>query len=158
MELKFFSIEEVKEFVTQLKGTRGGKNAKNEDEGNETGTAATGGAPAPILPPAGGAAFSPGPSGGAAAGAAGFPGQGSGSAFPAAGASVSPEVDALVKRIVVKIDGAVAGGQPVEAVAAWFRTQAGPEAANATLEQIKTVFLPKMPMAALQNVAQLMAA
>lgn len=145
MRLSFDSIEEVKEFVTQLKGTRGKKG-----DGDE---ATTGGAPAPIQPPAGGVAGFPG------AGGATFAPPGGGAApgaFPAPGAGPSPEVAAIVQRINVRLDGAIAAGQPAEQATAWLRGQCGPEAANATLDQLKTVFLPKAAMPTLENIAKLM--
>jgi hypothetical protein len=73
-------------------------------------------------------------------------------------AAPQPAVAALVARIVPKIDGAIASGQPTDQVLSWFRGQCGPEAAGATLDQIKTVFLPKMAAPGLENIAKLMAA
>lgn len=148
MRLSFDSIEEVKDFVKNLKGTRGGKAGDSED----TGTAQTGNAPQPLAPPGGGfnpggAAFAP-PVGGATL---------AGAAFPAAGApGLAPEVQALVTRITTRIDGAIATGQPAEQVLAWFRGQCGPEAAAATMDQIKQIFLPKAPVPTLENIAKLM--
>jgi hypothetical protein len=150
MRLSFDSIDEVREFVKGLKGTRGGKGS-DTDEGPATGSQQ---APAPIMPPQGQAGGFPG--------AAGFapPGPGAGQAgggFPAAAATgPAPEVLALVQRISTKIDGAVASGQPAEGVLNWFRTQCGPEAASATMDQIKQIALPRMPVAALENIAKLM--
>lgn len=144
MELKFFSIDEVREFVKGLKGTRGGK------AGDDEATAA----PAPIMPPQGQSGGFPGASGFAPPGAGAGP-QGGG--FPAAGAiGPAPEVLALVQRIVAKIDGSVASGQPAEVVLTWFRGQCGPEAANATLDQIKQIALPRMSVPALEAIAKLM--
>jgi hypothetical protein len=148
MKLEFESIEEVKEFVTKLKGTRGGK-ADKEDE------APQGQAPAPMAPPAGGqftpgAGFAP-PAAGATAGGAG--------PFAAAANGPAPEVLALVTRINTRIDGAAASGQPVDQMVAWFRgecAKAGLDANNATMDQIKAVFLPKMPVPALEGIAKLM--
>lgn len=148
MRLSFDTIDEVKDFVKQLKGTRGGKS--EPDELGNAGQAA----PQPLQPPAGGAAgFNPGfvPQGGGAGP--------TGGAFPAAGATgPAPEVLALVQRISAKIDGAIAGGQPAESVVTWFRTQCGPEAANYTLDQIKQVALPRMAQVGLEQIAKLMAA
>lgn len=152
MRLSFDSIEEVKEFVGNLKGTRG-KKGETDD------APVTGNAPAPLQPPNAGTqvGFNPGatagfaPSVGGAGPAAG--------AFPAAGAPVlAPEIAALVQRINTRIDGAIASGQPADQVLAWFKSQCGPEAANATMDQIKGVFLPKMAQLGLENVAKLMAA
>ncbi len=152
MKLCFDSIEEVKEFVGNLKGTRGGRKGEPDEAGEGKS------APAPMLPPTG------------TGGQAGFPGAGStGFAPPAGGATqagagpfapgapaVAPEVAALVTRISTRIEGAVASGQPADAVLQWFRGQCGAEAANATIEQIKTVFLPKLALPALENIAKLM--
>ena len=144
MELKFTSIEEVQEFVKRLKGTRGGKNTDDDTPAPNV--------PAPMQPPA--TSF-PGPTTQAAfvppGGGAGQPGTG----FPAAVATgPAPEVLALVNRIVVKLDGSLASGQSPDAIVAWFRSQCGPEAAQATLEQIKGHFLPRMTVAALEAIAK----
>lgn len=161
MKLCFDSIEEVKEFVTQLKGTRGGK-GKDKDEGGDEAPAtnvaqptAVNQAPQPLQPPAAGEGF-PG-TGGPAPGAAGFTPPGGASPFPAASAPVLvPEIAGLVNRISTRIDSAISGGQPAETVLAWFKGQCGPEAANATMDQIKTVFLPKAAQPTLENIAKLM--
>lgn len=144
MELKFTSIEEIKDFMSQLKGTRGGKGSKDDDGPAAT----TGQAPAPLQPPAGGPAFNPAPN-------AAFTPPGTGPVFGQA-SGVDPAVQALVTRINTKIDGAIAGGQPADAVLSWFRQQCGPEAAAATMDQIKTLFLPKAAMPTLENIAKLM--
>jgi hypothetical protein len=142
MRLSFDSIEEVREFVKGLKGTRGGKAGDGED-------GATGQAPQPLAPPAGGAAGFPG------AGAAAFTPPGGG--FPAGGApTVAPEVAGLVQRISVRIDGAIASGQPADAARAWLAGQCGPETAAYTLDQLKTVAMPKLTVAALENIAKMM--
>jgi hypothetical protein len=144
MRLEFSSIEEVKEFYAQLKGKRG---AKGGDDGE--GATFANPAPAPIMPPAAAAqaGFMP-------QGAAGFPGAGIAPSFGGA----SPEVMALVNRISVKIDAVVAGGQPTDTVLKWFRERCGAEAATATLDQIKTVFLSKLPTSVLEETAKLIGA
>ena len=142
MKLEFDSIEEVKEFVTKLKGTRGGKADKDDD--------APGSAPTPLAPPISSApSFAP-PAAGAAVAVAG--------PFAPAATGPAPEVLALVNRIVVRLDGAIASGQPADQALTWLRGQCGPEAANATMDQVKTVFLPKAPVPVLENIAKLMAA
>lgn len=149
MKLCFDSIEETKEFVKQLKGTRGGK----AGEADDAGTAATNNAPPPLQPPAG--PFNPGgaaPFNGPAPG--GFPQGG----FPGAGVTIDPNVMALANRIAAKVDSAIASGQPADAALQWFRSQCGPEAAGATLDQIKQGFLPRLPVATLEGIAKLMAA
>lgn len=152
MELKFFSIEEVKDFVKSLKGTR----AKGDATGDE------GNAPPPLAPPTGtqgfagamigGPQFAP-PVGGAGPAAG---------AFPAPGAlQVAPEVLALVQRINIRMDGALASGQPAQTMHDWFKGQLvayGIDATSYTLDQIKAQALPKLPFAALESIAKLMAA
>jgi len=145
MKLCFDSIEEVKVFVASLKGTRG---KKGEGDDGDTGAAQVGQqAPAPLMPAAGGqqqpSAFQP---------AAFAPSQGGFLGAPVA----DPAVAGLVQRIVVRIDGAIASGQPADAVLTWFRGQCGAEAAGATMDQIKTVFLPKLAVPGLENIAKLM--
>jgi len=75
--------------------------------------------------------------------------------FPGAPAGDSV-VAGLVQRIVARIDSAIASGQPADAVLNWFRGQCGAEAAAATMDQIKTVFLPKLAVPGLENIAKLM--
>jgi hypothetical protein len=144
MKLEFNSVEEVKEFVAQLKGKRGPKG--DNDDG-----AAEQRAPAPVLPPA---AASTGFGGAPSQFSSGFPGVGAGHA----GAS-SGEVTALVHRVNAKIDGAIGSGQPADAVLSWFRQRCeGVGGAAATLDQIKTVYLPKLSIAHLEETAKLMGA
>ena len=149
MKLCFDSIEEVKEFVGSLKGTRG-KGKGDADDGSAAGQ--TTHAPAPIMPPVGGAPAQFAPP------AAGFAAPNPFGAQQGGMPSVAPEVAALVARINAKIDGALASGQPQDAALAWFRGQCGPEAAAASMDQIKTVFLPRLTPPALENIAKLMGA
>jgi hypothetical protein len=150
MQITFNSLDEVKEFVKALKGTRGPKGSNDEGDAQ---------APAPIMPPVGGAGtqFAPSPS----------QGFGHSNPFPAhAGVadshsqqlSSSALVNGLVQRIVAKIDGSLANGQPTEPALNWFRSQCGSEAASATMDQIKTIFLPRMAVPALENIAKLVGA
>lgn len=135
-----FDTEE--EFKARIKNPRGGKN-------DDTDTAAPR-APAPIQPPLQqGAAFTP-QAAAFASPPGGFPG------VPAAPPVGDPAVTAIVARIAAKIDGAIAGGQPTDVVLTWFRGRCGAEAANATLDQIKQVFLPKLSMPSLDDIAKLM--
>lgn len=155
MKVEFFGNtademnEAVKDYASKIKGTRGGKNREADDAVvQQTGTS-----PAPMGAPQGGfnpgtpqqASFNPqsAPQGGFNPGAAQPGGPG-------------PEIQALVARIVPRIDGALTSGQPPEQVLNWFRGQCGPEAANATLDQIKTVFLYKLSAPALETIAKLM--
>ncbi|MEL7086871.1 MAG: hypothetical protein AAGL98_00265 [Planctomycetota bacterium] len=160
MKLCFDSIEEVKAFVGELKGTRGGRKGGSDDGEAQP---QAGQAPAPLNPPQGGpqaamqpqqtTQFNPG---------AGFPGAAGASAgFLGAGApGIDPNVQAVVQRIIVAMDGAIAKGQPAAAVLQWFQgegVKAGvAEAQNATLDQIKGIVLPKMGLPALENIAKLM--
>lgn len=144
MELRFSSVEEVKDFVSQLKGTRGKKG-----DADEVAPSTQQQAPAPLMPPNPGQFTPPG--------ATGFTPQ---AAFPAGpGAQAAPPaVAALVQRINVRIDAAIAGGQPVDAVLNWFRQRCGPEAAAATLDQIKNQFLAKLSVPNLEETAKVMGA
>jgi hypothetical protein len=138
MQITFNSLDEVKEFVKSLKGTRGPKGSNDESDMQT---------PAPIMPPAATAhQFAPSPS------------QGFGHSNPFSAHGADPAVNGLVQRIVTKIDGSLANGQPTEPALSWFRSQCGSEAALATMDQIKTVFLPRMAMPALENIAKLVGA
>lgn len=142
MELTFSSIEEVKEFVKQLKGTRGGKDDKAEPEGNS---------PAPLAPQTGGQTFTASGAGGAFPSGGGFPGSG--------GAAQPGPAELLVNRIVAKFDASVAAGASKhEDGVAWFRGQCGQEGANATWDQIRTILMPKLPIATLDGIAKQMGA
>ncbi len=155
MRLSFDSIEEIKEFVKQLKGTRGGKGDKDDDAGTTQQQAAPTGqaAPAPIMPPQGAQAGFPGGAQGFAPPAAGA---GTAGAFPAPAApSIAPEVAAWVAKISGVID-ATASTDRAPAMLNWFRTSCGPEAANASFEQIKTHFLPKFNAQQLADMGKLM--
>jgi hypothetical protein len=72
--------------------------------------------------------------------------------FPGANGG-TPPVHPLVTAILARIDGAVSSGQPSDAVVTWFRQQIGPEAAQATLDQIKQIFIPRMTEAQLKQIA-----
>lgn len=134
-----FDSEE--EFKSRIKNPRGGKDG---GEGQPTGNA-----PAPLMPPQQQTtAFVPSASPPTAF-APPQPG------FPSAPA-VDPAVMGLVQRITARIDSAIASGQPADAVLGWFRGQCGAEAAAATMDQIKTVFLPKLAVPGLENIAKLM--
>jgi hypothetical protein len=74
--------------------------------------------------------------------------------FPGAnGPTPPPPSNPLVAAIVARIDGAINSGQAVEAIVNWFRQQIGPDAANATLDQIKQVFVPRLTEAQLKQIA-----
>lgn len=136
-----FDSEE--EFKARIKNPRGGKGGdKDESEGQP----ASGVAPAPLMPPQQQPGFAPQGQPAFAPPSGGFPGA------PA----IDPVVAGLVTRIATRIDGALASGQPADAVLGWFRGQCGAEAAGATMDQIKTVFLPKLSVAGLENIAKLM--
>jgi hypothetical protein len=153
MKLEFDSIDEVKAFYAQLKGTRG---KKGDDE--PSGDALTGAlappvqVPQPMAIPTQQPVFNPAgfapqaqPAGPAAQG------------FPAAVAD--PKVTELVTKITQRLDSTLASGQAPDAALTWFRSQcaqAGLDAAQATLDQIKTIMLPKMSVPLLENIAKLM--
>ena len=67
-------------------------------------------------------------------------------------------VEKLVARINKRIDDVIAQGQPEDKMVAWFRTQVGPEGANANLSQIKQALLPKLSEAQLEGIAKLIGA
>jgi hypothetical protein len=89
----------------------------------------------------------------AAGPAGGFPGAGT-----TAAPQVAPAVQALVTRINARVDSAIAAGQPQDAVLSWFRQQCGPDAAQATMDQIKSQFLYRLNEAQLADIAKLMQA
>lgn len=64
-------------------------------------------------------------------------------------------VEKLVARINKRIDDVIAQGQPEDKMVAWFRTQVGPEGANANLSQIKQALLPKLSETQLEGIAKL---
>jgi hypothetical protein len=138
-----FDSEE--EFKARIKNPRKGGGT---DDGDQTGGQGTQ-APAPLAPPQTQQPFNP------AAPPTFTPPQG----FPSAtaiGPVVDPVVAGLVQRIATRIDSALASGQPADSVLTWFRGQCGAEAAAATMDQIKTVFLPKLAVPGLENIAKLM--
>lgn len=156
MRLSFDSIDEVREFVKSLKGTRGGKD--KDDEGAAVGNLGTpqGLAPPPAQPPT----SNPAPS---------FtPGAAPGGAFtPGAAPAAPPTMSAIVGRIIAQVDKLIAGqvpgqgAQPAEAVLQWMRNQVAPHdasAAGATMDQMKQVYLNKLPEAALNEMARQIAA
>lgn len=143
MQLTFGSIEEVRDFVKSLKGTRGGKGGDDGDGPVQT-VGIVHQAPAPIQPPTHQAQpFAPL----------------SASFSPPSGAA--PEIQALVTRLTTQIDKLIANGQPADAVLNWFRgecTKAGQDASSATLDQIKAVILPKLSQPVLETFAKMIGA
>ena len=138
-----FDSEE--EFKARIKNPRGSRTADDDGAGNTTQ------APAPLQPPqTQPQAFNPTPAPAAFTPPQGFPGATVGAPV------VDPVVAGLVQRVVARIDSAIASGQPADAVLNWFRGQAGAEASAATMDQIKTVFLPKLAVPGLENIAKLM--
>ncbi len=69
-------------------------------------------------------------------------------------ATAAPTVHPLVAAIVAKVDGAIQSGQPADAITNWFRQTIGPDAAQATLDQIKQVFIPRLAEPQLKQLAQ----
>jgi hypothetical protein len=150
MKLCFDTVDELRAFVKEdLKAKRTGKGEADD-------APATGSAPAPLQPPAGGqpaTGFPSGPVGFAAPGAGAGP---AGGGFPAA-AAPDPTVAALVQRIVTRVEAAVSSGATKpEDMITWFRGQCGPEAASATWDQIKANFLPKLTTVQLDGIAKMM--
>ncbi len=127
--IDFDTWDEMIAFTTSGKKTRTKKEEAAEEIAEQTATA-TPSAPvqgftAPVVP-------------------ASFPGS-----PPAAPAVANP----IVAQIIAKVDGALSSGQSPDNVLNWFRQQIGPDAAQATLDQIKTVFLPRMNDAQLKALA-----
>jgi hypothetical protein len=147
MQLIFDSIEEVKAFVTQLKGTRGKGKGDDGDDGAQTGPASNQ-APAPLMPPQ--QQFNPAPP------PATFTPPPVNPFPPQAQTAIDPVIAGLVQRITARIDAAITSGQPADAVLNWFRGQCGAEASAATMDQIKNVFLHKLAAPGLENIAKLM--
>ncbi len=133
MKLCFDSIDEVKTFVASLKGTRG----KGKDEPEEIAAIAPVQGGQPVMPAMQG--FTP-----PAAAMTGFPGA----------APTTPTVNPLVPQIIAKLDGAIATGQNAEQITNWFRNLLGPDAAAATLDQIKQVFIPRLAEPQMKQLAQ----
>ena len=149
MQLIFDSIDEVHDFVSKLKKTRGGKGG--DAEAGE-GQPATGQAPAPIMPQTT-QTFNPNPAGGS------FPGAGGG--FPVTGAAAGPDpaIAAIIGRIKAKYDaGAAMSAESASQALAWLRGQCGntPDLANMTPDQIWQFKVPSLQMAQLENMAKLM--
>lgn len=152
----------IKDYVSKLKGTRGGKGSDVEAETGNT-------PPNPLAPPTGQTAHQFQPQNGQASG---FPGQGGGfapqaggattqAAFPAHGAgTLDPTIADAVNKVISRIDGAISSGQPMEACRQWvagqFAAAGHPDAQNATIDQLKQVFLPRMALPWLQQMYGLM--
>lgn len=148
MRLEFNSVDEVKEFVAQLKGKRGAKG------GDDDTAVAANPVPTPVMPPPA-TGFAPGPQ--AAFVPPGMPGFNPAPPPPVGYPSgPTPEVLAMIGRICNALDLSLARGQPAETALAWFRQQCGPEAAAATMDQVKSSFLPRMTLPALEQIAKLM--
>lgn len=66
----------------------------------------------------------------------------------------APTVHPLVTAILTRIDSALSSsGQSADQIVQWFRQQIGPGAENATLEQIRQVFIPRMTEVQLKQLA-----
>lgn len=142
----FTSWDEMEAFRTSGKKTRG----KGKDEPEEAppfGTAAAPQGGQPVMP----ANFA---SAGAAAPAVGFTAPDTAmQGFPGAAPAPASAVNPLVGQIVAKLDSAIASGQNPDGIAAWFRNLLGADAAQATLDQIKQVFIPRLPEPQLKQLA-----
>jgi hypothetical protein len=73
--------------------------------------------------------------------------------FPGANGPTPPPPDKVVTAILARIDGAVNSGQSTDAIVNWFRQQIGPEATNATLEQIRNILIPRLTKPQLTQIA-----
>lgn len=139
--VEFDSEEEYKARIKNPRGAKGG----DPEDGPATHTA-----PPPLMPPQGQPqAFNPGPAPQFSPPA--------GNAFPGAPTGIDPAAQALVTRITTRMDALASSGSP-EQMLTWFRGRFGQEGANATLDQIKTSFLPKSSLAALEETAKLIGA
>ena len=154
--VEFESEDEFEAFRISGKKPRKGKGDKDEPE-TATGAATnTVTAPAPIQPPAAAPTFAPqaAPSPFGAAPAAGV--APTAAAFPAPVASgPAPEVLALVQKISEQVDKVIGMGQPADKVLDWFQKRSGAGAEQATMDQIKSVFLPRMSTEMLTDTAKL---
>lgn len=137
VSVEFDSMEEFEAFRTSGKKTR----AKGQvDEPSEAQVASQPSQPQmQVQPPQ---QFTPPP----AQPAHGFPGANGPTPPPAA-------AHPLVGKIIERIDSSLASGQTPEAIVAWFGQQIGPEAANATIDQLKQILLPRMSEAQLRGIA-----
>lgn len=171
--LQFDSLEEFDEFrgdndggtATGEKPTRTRRSRKGADVGAQVPDPApipTGGLPGPETAAAIATqmpnAITAGPGGSVAPSTfavGGFPGT-----APAGNVAPGPSeaVMNLVQRIGARMDAAIAGGHNANDALNWMRQQCGAEAAQATFDQIKQVYLPKLPESQLGEIAKLMAA
>lgn len=141
MKLEFNSIDEIREFMDQLKGTRGGRKGKT-DEADVAADDVKGSAPAPLQPPAASApVFAPQAQPAAPAPVFGAP-------------AVDPAVTDLVGKISARWNESVAA-QPATGDAAlkFFREQVGN--AGASKEQIQGTLLAQLSLDALKKIAGL---
>lgn len=144
--VEFDSMEEFEAFRSSAKKTRGKSQMSEVEEATELQASRTNPADTRLAPAEQAAqairdaqpvqSFTPPAQGG-------FPGGNSGNA----------PVHPLVTAILARIDGAVTGGQSTDAIITWFRQQIGPDAANASLDQIKQVFIPRLSEAQLKQIA-----
>jgi hypothetical protein len=134
ISVEFDSMEEFEAFRTSGKKTRTKGQVDTEETMPATAVAAVATQPAApqfVAPPS-----------------HGFPGAATNGATP------PPQtVHPLVSAILNRIDGSIATGQTEEAIMAWFRQQIGPDAAQATLDQLKQIILPRMSEAQLRQIA-----
>ena len=153
MKLEFDSIAELKEFYAQLKGTRGKKGDDADDVPAQSAAAGPALAPAPMAIPTQQPTFNP----------AGFAPQAAGAGqaapvFPVAAATgPAPEVLALVAKINERTNASIAANPTsLSDALKFFRDAIGPDAAQATLQQIQEHFLPRMATDKLTQLAKLM--
>lgn len=168
MKLVFNGMEELRAFLAEVDGdgsddaaeaatgTRRKRKTKAEKEAEAAAAAAQ-----PNATIAGPGAGQVGAQLGVAGAATGFqpPATAAQGFAPPAGAAApqapfaAPAVSPLVKAFIDKTEASVQAGQPLEAAEGWWRQFIGPDAARANWEQIKTVFLPRIPEANLKAIA-----
>lgn len=135
ISVEFDSMEEFEQFRVSGKATR----KRTKDEVDEQPVAQT--APPPPAPAVQPVATPPDVQ------------QAMVSGFPGGNGQMPPTVHPIVTAILARIDGALTSGQSTDAIVTWFRQQIGPEAANATLDQIKQIYVPRMTDAQLKQIA-----
>jgi hypothetical protein len=136
--IDFDNWDEMEAFRTSGRKTRTKKEeaAEAAEEQAAAPPAITPGPPATFTPPVTPVAVTPAPQG-----------------FPGANGTAAPAVNPLAIAIADKADNAIAGGQDANAVLMWFRQTIGPDATNATWDQIKSVYLPRLPNEQLVKIA-----
>ena len=142
--VEFESMDEFEAFKVSGKKTRG---KKDEDGPAAEPQPLIGSVPAPLQPPS---TFNP----------SGFapPAAGATQAAPAFPAAAAPGPEPAVVALVEKINARLSAIPITDQAIAWFRSELvkhGLDAAQATMDQIKAVHLPKLSVPALEGIAKL---